>query len=106
MELLIKDRLYIPGFLPSNNNFAQFNLKKGIVRKIAISDREREEIGLTENKEDGRIEWNTQKDKPLIVDFSKEELEYLKNSCEKISDNELPDDMWATVEKVYNAVVE
>ena len=28
MELSIKDRLYIPGFLPKENNFKQFNIKK------------------------------------------------------------------------------
>ena len=38
----------------------------------------------------------------LIVDFSKDEMEYLRKACEKISDEELPDDMWATVEAVYN----
>ena len=27
MELSIKDRLYIPGFLPKENNFKQFNIK-------------------------------------------------------------------------------
>jgi hypothetical protein len=30
-------------------------------------------------------------------------MEYLRRACEKISDEELPDDMWATVEAVYNA---
>ncbi len=29
MELSIKDRLYIPGFLPKENNFKQFNIKEG-----------------------------------------------------------------------------
>ena len=38
----------------------------------------------------------------MIVDFSKDEMEYLRRACEKISDEELPDDMWATVEAVYN----
>ena len=27
----------------------------------------------------------------------------MKNACEKISDEQLPDDMWATVEKVYDS---
>ena len=37
MELSIKDRLYIPGFLPKENNFKQFNIKKEILKKIEIS---------------------------------------------------------------------
>lgn len=43
------------------------------------------------------------KDVPLVTDFTAEEIEYMKNACEKISDEQLPDDMWATVEKVYDS---
>lgn len=106
MELLIKDRLYIPAILPKNGNFQQFNFKKEILRKIEISEQEREAVGLKENPETKRIEWDAEKDVPLATDFSKEELNYLKEACEKISDEELPDDMWSTVEKIYNATQE
>jgi hypothetical protein len=104
MELQIKDRLYIPALLPKEGNFKQFNLKKEILRKIEISGEEREKIELTENREDKRIEWNTEKDAPLGVNFSDDEMEYLKQSCERISGEALPDDMWATVEKIYDGV--
>lgn len=104
MELTIKDRLYLPTFLPARGNFKDFNLKKEILRKIAISDDERKEINLRENAEDKRIEWDVEKETPLHIDFSKDEIEYLRKSCEKISDEELPDDMWATVETVYNEI--
>lgn len=104
MELTIKDRLYLPSFLPARGNFKEFSLKKDILRKIAISADERKEINLHENAEDKRIEWDVEKEQPLAVDFSSEEMEYLKKACERISDEELPDDMWATVETVYNAM--
>lgn len=104
MELTIKDRLYLPSFLPARGNFKEFNLKKEILRKIAISDDERQEINLRENAEDKRIEWDVEKERPLLVEFSKEEVDYLKKACERISDEELPDDMWATVEAVYNEI--
>lgn len=104
MELTIKDRLYLPSFLPARGNFKEFNLKKEILRKIAISDDERQEINLRENAEDKRIEWDVEKERPLLVVFSKEEMDYLKKACERISDEELPDDMWATVEAVYNEI--
>mgnify|MGYP000177299028 FL=1 len=104
MELTIKDRLYLPSFLPARGNFKEFNLKKEILRKIAISDDERQEINLRENAEDRRIEWDVEKERPLLVEFSKEEMDYLKKACERISDEELPDDMWATVETVYNEI--
>lgn len=103
MELLIKDRLYIPGFLPKDNNFKNFNLKKEILKKIEISEEERKNVDLKQNKETNRIEWDVEKDTPLIVDFSSEEIEYMKSSCEKIADEQLPDDMWSTVEKVYDS---
>lgn len=104
MELSVKDRLYLPTFLPARGNFKDFNLKKEILRKIAISDEERNEIGLHENAEDKRIEWDVDKEKPLAVEFSVEETEYLQKACEKISDEELPDDMWATVARIYDGM--
>lgn len=104
MELTIKDRLYIPALLPKEGNFRQFNLKKEILRKIEISETEREEINLHENADTKRIEWDVEKDKPLHIDFSKDEIEYLKVVCEKISDENLPDDMWGTVSTIYDSI--
>ena len=96
MELSVKDRLYLPTFLPARGNFKEFNLKKEILRKIAIGDEERKAINLRENAEDKRIEWD--------VEFSADEMAYLQAACEKISDEELPDDMWGTVEAIYNEI--
>ena len=45
------------------------------------------------------------KDTPQAVDFAADELAYLKQACEKISDEKLPDDMWMVVEKIYDAAV-
>ena len=102
MELSIKDRLYIPVILPQEGTFREFNLKKEILRKIEISDQEREEAGLHENPETNRIEWDVEKDVPLNIELSPDELKYLQQSCEKISDEKLPDDMWMTIEKLYD----
>lgn len=103
MELLIKDRLYIPAFLPKEGNFKNFNMKKEILRKIEISEIERNAVGLKENQETKCIEWDVDR-VPLQVEFNTEEMDYLKQSCEKISDEQLPDDMWGTVEKIYNSI--
>lgn len=104
MELVIKDRLYIPALLPKEGNFRQFNTKKEILRKIEITSEERKSVRLKENQETKRIEWDTEKEVPLLVEFTSEEMNYLKQSFEKISDEQLPDDMWNVVEKVYNAI--
>jgi hypothetical protein len=71
----------------------EFNLKKSIIKKIV------------ENKEGKRIEWDVTKDaeKPLVVNFSKEEMEYLKHACEIISEQQLPDEIWIVAEQIYNA---
>ncbi len=102
MELSIKDRLSLPNFLPAKGTFMDFNLKKSILRKIEISEEERKEINFRENKEESRLEWDVEKETPLNVDFSKEETDYLRKSFEKISDEELPDDMWETVKRIYD----
>lgn len=106
MELQIKDRLYLPAVLPKEGNFTAYNLKKSILRKIEISENERKEVELCENADTNRIEWNVEKDTPVNIDFTNEELGFLKQSCEKISDETLPDDMWGCVEKIYNAISE
>ena len=61
MELNIKDRLYIPVILPKDGTFKEFNTKKEILRKIEISAEEREAVGLHENEENGRIEWDIER---------------------------------------------
>lgn len=39
---------------------------------------------------------------PLVVEFSKEELDYMRRSCEAIAEQQMPDEMWAVVERIYN----
>ena len=56
----------------------EFNLKKEILRKIAIGDEERKTINLRENAEDKRIEWDVEKEHPLEVEFSADEMAYWK----------------------------
>lgn len=105
MELNIKDRLYIPVILPKEGTFKEFNHKKEILHKIEISEEERKTVGLHENEENGRIEWDIEKDTPVSIGFSADELSYLKQACEKLSDEKLPDDMWMVVEKIYDAAI-
>ncbi len=77
MELHIIDRLAIPALLPKEGNFKQYNLKKSILSKIEIGEQEREEVNLRQNPETNRIEWDTEKDTPLTILFSHEEMEFL-----------------------------
>lgn len=105
MELHIKDRIYIPQILPQTGTFMEFNLKRNIIEKVQITAKDRDDYNIKENKEEGKITWDSAKDQqiPLQVEFSKDELDYLKKACEKLTDTPSPDDLWLTVEKIYNA---
>ena len=48
MDLHIKDRLLIPSIFPERGNFMDFNLKKSIARKIAISGQDRKDYEIVE----------------------------------------------------------
>lgn len=106
MELNIKDRLYFSQLLPANNTFLDFVTKKAIIEKIAITEKDKEEFDIKEVPNEGRITWNIEKDmaNPLVVEFTPQELEYLKKGCEQASETSHPDNFWATVEKIYNAI--
>ena len=106
MELSVKDRLYLPMLLPPKGNYAAFNLKKSIRAKVAIADGEARTLGLESDPQTGNIRWDVQREKPLDVAFSAEEMRYLRQACERLADEELPDDMWGTVSKIYDALAE
>lgn len=108
MELNIKDRIYIPQLLPAQNSFMGFNMKREIIKKVVLTEDDKATYNIQEDKEHGRITWDVQKDLeiPLMVEFTKDEINYLKTSCEKMAEAPYPDDFWVTVEKIYNAANE
>lgn len=104
MDLHIKERLLIPSILPERGNFMEYNLKKAILKKIAITEQDKADYEIVEKPEEKRIEWNVQKDQetPLTVDFTKDELEFMRKACETISEQDLPDEIWGVAERIYN----
>lgn len=104
MELFVKDRLFIPNMLKKENSFMAYNLKKSILTKIGISEEERKNLNMVIDEKNGSVTWDIKYDKanPITVTFSEEELKYLKESCESISEAPYPDDFWESVEKIYN----
>lgn len=106
MELYIKDRIYIPLLLPrQTKSFIDFNVKREILKKVSLTEKDKEIYGIEEDTENQKITWNAEKDqqKPLVVEFTNEEVAMLKRSCEQLADTAYPDDFWLTVEKIYNA---
>ena len=106
MQLNIKDRIYIPQLLLQQNNFLDYTLKKSIVNKVKITKEDRATYSIEEDAKAGKVTWNHETDMqfPLDVDFTQQELDYLKRSCEALADSVYPDDLWLTVEKIYNAL--
>jgi hypothetical protein len=107
MELHIKDRIYFPQLLPQQGSFMEFNLKRSILKKVTITDGDKADYNIQEDKENGRITWDSAKDlsQPLVVDFTTEELGLIRKGCEQFTEKETPapDDFWALVEKIYDA---
>lgn len=106
MELHIKDRFYFPQVLPDKGSFLEFNMKKEILGRIMITEEDKRKFNIQENQENNSITWDSKLDKenPLIVEFSDQELQYIKKGIESISSSAFPDDFWAFVEKIYNAI--
>ena len=82
MELHIKDRIYIPQLLPAQNSFMEYNLKREIIKKVALTEKDKDEYVIVEDQQTGKETWDSKKDmEPLVVEFSKQEIDYLKKSC-------------------------
>lgn len=104
MKLSIKDRLYIPQLLPVNGNFSEFALKRSILDKVGITAEDQEKFHIKELPDENRIVWDSEKDlqEPLEVDFTAQEIDFIRKGCEALVDTPKPDDFWLTVEKLYN----
>ena len=51
MLLNIKDRFYFLQLLPKENSYMDFNLKKSILGKVAVTKEDIEKFGIKENPE-------------------------------------------------------
>ena len=77
MELYIKDRIYIPQILPAQNSFMEYSMKREIINKVSLTEKDKEEFSIVEDSQAGKITWDSQKDfsQPLVVDFTAQEIE-------------------------------
>lgn len=107
MELHIKDRIYFPQLLPPQGSFMEFNLKRSILKKVALSEQDKNDYNVREDKEHQRVTWDSEKDmaQPLVVEFTEDELKLIRKGCEQFTekDTPAPDDFWALLEKIYDA---
>lgn len=106
MELHIKERIYIPQLLPQQTaSFIDFNTKREILKKVVITESDKEKYEIVEDANEHKITWNAQKDvnEPLVVQFTDSEVALMKKACESLSQTAYPDDFWLVVEKIYDA---
>ena len=103
MKLFIKDRIYFPQLLPKENTYMDFNIKKSILAKVALTPDDADKYKIREDTQKKQVEWDSKVDAecPLEVSFTADELAYLRRGCEALSDSAFPDDFWGVVEKVY-----
>lgn len=107
MELHIKDRIYFPQILPKENNFMDFNLKKSLLERITLTEKDREKFNIKEDQENGRITWDAKKDQenPFVIEFTEQEQAYLKKGCESLASSAFPDDFWMFVDRLYSEAI-
>lgn len=57
-----------------------YNLKCEIIKKLDLTEKNKEEYANVEDAQAGKVTWDSKKDmeQPLVVDFSKPEIDYLK----------------------------
>lgn len=103
MELYIKDRIYLSKILPECKSFLEFNLKRNILSKVQITEKDHEKYNIVIDHESGQVKWNHTVDmaEPLSVSFSDEEKALIRRGCEAIDDTPYPDDFWVSVEKFW-----
>ena len=93
--------------LPENGSFLEFNTKRSILKKISITEKDKQDYSISSDESENKITWNIEKDlnTPLVVDFTSDEVSYLKKSIEKLNESgaQYPDDFWAIAEKLYNS---
>lgn len=108
MKLYIKDRIYIPQLLPQQTtSFIDFNTKREIIKKVMLTEADKEKYEIVEDSEEHKVTWNAQKDfdEPLEIQFTEGEIALMKKACESLPQSAYPDDFWIVVEKIYEEAV-
>lgn len=102
MELHLKDRLLMSSLLPEKVTLADYVRKKAIIKKLEITNEDVEFYNIQRKGE--RIEWDIEKDaeKPLVVEFTAEEKDFIQRVCESRAEEELPSEVWELAEKIYS----
>ena len=87
MELKLKvyDRVSIPALFPERSTYDQGIILNDLRKKLMLTQEEVEEKKVIE-REDGRLQWNIEKDAEVVIDLTKAEFKALVKAFKKASD--------------------
>ena len=87
MELKLKvyDRVSIPALFPERSTYDQGIILNDLRKKLMLTQEEVEEKKVIE-REDGRLQWNVEKDAEVVIDLTKAEFKALVKAFKKASD--------------------
>lgn len=87
VSLSIKDRILIEQFLPEQDNLLNLLIRKTIVSAVVIGIKEMEACDLTRT-DTGSITWDSTKEKPLKIEFTPKQVEYIKGVIQRHGESE------------------
>lgn len=104
ITLHLKDRLVLPSLFPAKVTMSGYSLRKSILNKITITEDEIKRYGIKQDA-DNHVIWDIEADmkEPLAVEFSDDEITFIKKIAEQRSEEELPTELWDAVDKIWNA---
>ena len=90
LTLSVKERLSFSQVLPEYGTIRDMKVIIDIEKKVELGEKEAKEIAYQEiiderGKPTGRARWDGEKEKPLEVEFSGVEIEFLKRMVNKMS---------------------
>ncbi len=99
----MKERLYLMNILPNQNSLVDYQLKKSIIKKVEVTDEDRDLIDF-KTEDDKNYTWDAEKDmaNQREFDFTDQERLYVRNAIERLSDGEHPDEYWIIVMLLYD----
>jgi len=100
IELSILDRLMLPLFLPDRANIVDGQLIQDIRSQVAFSAEEIEDFNIIQQP-DGRISWDSKKEKSKTISLTPRQLAILKAGIEEADKNaSIPIDAIQLVDKI------
>lgn len=83
MKMFLKNRININYLLPQSGSIIDQMTSRDIIKKVELDDAEKEKVEFKIIGND-RVIWNPEKDEGKEVEFSKVEVQFLKDQVDKL----------------------